>query len=117
MNAEKHEPTQAEQLAALVTGNAGIEQMGGAVQRSHRFPLHLFVQIENLAHMADTSVSVIVNQLLECGLEAVREKLPEDVAAQVSRVTKEQIERPAKPLREKAGTLNPAKGSRSKAVK
>jgi len=111
---ERYEPTKAEILAGLVTGNANFEQIGGAVQRSHRFPLHIFVQIENLARMADTSVSVIINQLLECGLEAVRSELPDDVAEQIARVSKEQIERPVKTLKEKAGTYKAAAAVSSK---
>lgn len=117
MSDERYEPTKAEVLAGLVTGNARFEQVGGAVQRSHRFPLHIFVQIENLARMADTSVSVIVNQLLECGLEAVRKELPEDVAEQVARVSKDQVDRPVKKLREKAGAYKPATDSHSEETK
>lgn len=109
MTEERYEPTKAELLAGLVAGNANFEQHGAAVQRSHRFPMWIFSQIENMARMADTSVSVIVNQLLECGLEAVKKELPEDVARQISCMSKEQIERPVKQLHEKAGSFTPSK--------
>lgn len=108
MNAERYEPTKAEMLASLVSGNAEFGQIGAAIQRSHRFPIWMFVQIENLARMADTSVSVIVNQLLECGLEAVKKELPEDVAAQISRTSKDQLDRPTKPLHEEVKPRNPS---------
>jgi hypothetical protein len=114
MSEERYEPTKAEILAGIVTGNAHFEQVGGAVQRSHRFPLHIFAQIENLARMADSSVSVIINQLLECGLEAVRKELPDDVAEQVSRVSREQMDRPVKQLKEKAGRYKVSETPRSK---
>jgi len=86
------------------------------VQRSHRFPLHLFVQIENMARMGGVPVSLIINELIECCLDAVKQELPEDVAQEVARATQEQIDRPtvtekvevksgratSKPKREKA---------------
>lgn len=117
MNAERQEPTKAQMLATLVTGNGTMGSMGTAVQRSHRFPLHIFIQIENLARMADTSVSVIINQLLDCGLEAVRNELPEEVAEQLSIVTKEQTERPTKPFREEVKKRNPVTGRRRQGAK
>lgn len=71
-----------------------MSQSMATVQRSHRFPLHLFVQIENMARMGGVPVSLIINELIECGLEAVKQELPEEVAQEVSQVTKDQFDRP-----------------------
>lgn len=94
MPRSNHHPSQAEFLADLVTGNAGMAQAGASVQRSHRFPLQLFVQIENLAKMGKVPVSLIINQLIECGLVALKENLPPDALAKVTRVTQEQLDQP-----------------------
>lgn len=91
---EQYIPSKAEFLAGLVTGTAAMSQSMATVQRSHRFPLHLFVQIENMARMGGVPVSLIINELLECGLEAVKQELPEDVAQEVARATHEQFDRP-----------------------
>lgn len=91
---DQYIPTKAEFLAGLVTGSAAISQSMATVQRSHRFPLHLFVQIENMARMGGVPVSLIINELIECGLDAVKQELPEDVAQEVARATQEQIDRP-----------------------
>lgn len=69
-------------------------QAGAAIQRSHRFPAHLFVQIENLARLGDVPVSLIINELIECGLEAVRQQLPADQVEQLTWMTKGQSQRP-----------------------
>lgn len=91
---DQYIPSKAEVLAGLVTGTVAMSQSMATVQRSHRFPLHLFVQIENMARMGGVPVSLIINELIECGLEAVKQELPEDVAQEVARATKEQIDRP-----------------------
>ena len=75
-------------------GTCDYGYLGATVQRSNRFPLHVFRQIENMARMGRAPVSVIINQLIECGLEAVKQKLPEDVVREISLVTKEQRELP-----------------------
>ncbi|MDP1646066.1 MAG: hypothetical protein Q8L71_11300 [Thiobacillus sp.] len=94
MPEDQYIPSKAEFLAGLVTGSAAMSQSMATVQRSHRFPLHLFVQIENMARMGGVPVSLIINELIECGLEAVKQELPEDVALEVARATNEQVERP-----------------------
>jgi len=95
INARK-EPTTAWMLARIVTGDANYSEALATVQRSHRFPLHLFVQIENLARLGKVPVSLIINQLIECGLEAVKHELPEETAGQLTIYTKDQAERPTK---------------------
>ena len=94
MSDHQYIPSKAEVLAGLVTGSVAMSQSMATVQRSHRFPLHLFVQIENMARMGGVPVSLIINELIECGLDAVKQELPEDVAQEVLRSTKEQFERP-----------------------
>ncbi|HLX81300.1 MAG TPA: hypothetical protein VKS43_12030 [Burkholderiales bacterium] len=94
MSSKEHESSKAEMLASLVTGQGETNYVGASVQRSHRFPLHLFVKIENMARMGDMPVSLIINDLLEIGLDAAVKELPEDAAKQVARITKDQMERP-----------------------
>lgn len=94
MPEEQYIPTKAEFLADLVTGNASYTSVMGSVQRSHRFPIHIFAQIENLARMGGVPVSLIINQLLECGLDAVLHELSEEVAAQVRLISPALLEGP-----------------------
>lgn len=94
MSDDQYIPSKAEFLAGLVTGSSSMSQSMATVQRSHRFPLHLFVQIENMARMGGVPVSLIINELIECGLDAVKQELPEDAAQEVLRSTKDQFERP-----------------------
>lgn len=94
MSDERYEPTKAEFLAGLITGNASMESSMATVQRSHRFPLHLFWQIENMARMGGVPVSVIINQLLECGIDAVMDELSEEQQTRVRLITPEQLDCP-----------------------
>ncbi|SDG73116.1 hypothetical protein [Propionivibrio dicarboxylicus] len=84
MTSDKNEPTAASLLAAMVMGSASIGGVVASVQRSHRFPLPEFIQIENLARMSEVSVSQIINQLIECGLDAVKSKLPDEVVREMT---------------------------------
>ncbi len=76
MSDESNEPTKAQLLAGIVTQTMGMGSKMATVQRSHRFPLHIYTQIENLAQIGNVPVSVIINELLECGLEALGKELP-----------------------------------------
>ena len=96
MTDDRYEPTKAEMLASLLKRTAGIESISSTIQRSHRFPLHMYIQIENMARMADVSVSVIINELLDCGLQAIHEELSEDEIREIHKTSKEQVERPTK---------------------
>lgn len=91
MTSERYEPSKADFLAELLQGSATYGASSTTVQRSHRFPMHLFIQIENMARMGNVPVSLIINQLLECGLEAVFKKLPEEQAQRVRQVSEEQL--------------------------
>lgn len=99
MTEKSNYPTEAQILASLIKRNGSIGMFSASVQRSHRFPLHIFTQIENMARMADVSVSTIINQLLAVGLEAVHENLSEDEIKEIRFVSKEQLDRPFKQLR------------------
>lgn len=90
MSDENYQPTKAEFLAGLVTGSMSMESKMASVQRSHRFPLHIYTQIENLAQIGNVPVSVIINELLECGLEALSKELPPDVV-QESKLIKSDV--------------------------
>ena len=94
MSDERYTPTSCEFLVDLLTGDASLSSAEARVQRSHRFPLYLFIQLENMAQMAGVPVSLIINQVLECGLEAVRQELPEDVVREIQAVKPEQLNRP-----------------------
>lgn len=87
------QPTAAEHLANLVIGNGTSSYVGAAVQRSHRFPLQLFVQIENLAQMGNIPISMVINQLIEAGLDAVRKELPDEVLEKINHISAEQLQR------------------------
>ena len=93
MVTKKIEPTRAECLAAVITGDASTRQIMSTIQRSHRFPSHILCQIENLATMAKAPVSLIINELLACGLDSVKDKLPEDIIDQMTIMTSEQASR------------------------
>ena len=79
----------------LLTGDASYGFVGATVQRSHRFPMDMFLKIENMAKMGGLPVSLIINQLLVCGLDAVLKELPEEAAAQMKMFTPEQLSREA----------------------
>jgi hypothetical protein len=117
MSDEHYTPTSAEMLASLVTGNASMIDHQATVQRSHRFPLYLFIQIENMSRAADVPVSVIINQLIECGLEAVRKELPEEIVSQLNTLSKKQEERPTKSVRTEVIGKNLRTQSKPKARK
>ena len=84
----------AKMLASLVNDGGHYMLAGVAVQRSHRFPSHIFVQIENLARMGDVPVSLVINELLFCGLDALKKELPAEKVRQMTLMTKEQVDRP-----------------------
>lgn len=93
MSDKSYRPTSAEVLAGMIERTASVRSNFASVQRSHRFPVHLFLKIENMAAKAGVPISTIINQLLEAGIEAVFQKLDEDVINQISTVTPEQRER------------------------
>jgi hypothetical protein len=94
LTTKRNEPTAAEVLASLVAGSGQYMQATVSVQRSHRFPIGLFTQIENLAKMGGVPVSLIINQLIESGLEAVKENLPPETVAKMTLITQKQLDRP-----------------------
>ncbi len=93
MTIDKEEPTKAEMLAGLVTRTASTKHVLATVQRSHRFPVHIFTKIENLARIGGVPVSLIINELLECGLEALDKALPKEVEEQIKMVHEDQMDR------------------------
>ncbi|MBX9917994.1 MAG: hypothetical protein E6Q59_01625 [Nitrosomonas sp.] len=114
MSDENYLPTKAECLAGLVTGTAKQEFKTASVQRSHRFPLHLFLQIENLARISNVSVSVIINELLECGLEALNKELPPEFLKQAKFIPHELLN---KHLPEDLQVITPKRKSKLRSVK
>jgi hypothetical protein len=117
MSNSEYVPSEAEILASIVSGHGSHSYLGGAVQRSHRFPLHLFTQIENMARVAGVPVSAIINQLIECGLEAVKPKLPENILKQLTISSTKQIKRPIKTVHVEMKAKNLATPKKPKAKK
>lgn len=111
------EPTKAQLMAQMVLGNVNQALHSAAVQRSHRFPYHVMVQIENLAEIGQVPVSVIINDLLECGLEVVTKALPEEVAAKLNISSREQRERPMVTIRTEVKKRNTAAKPKLKVAK
>ena len=88
--------TEAKMLARVLIGNAEMMVAGASVQRSHRFPTYVIARIENMAKMAGSSVSFMINRTLEAGLESVFKELPEDVRNELAIISDEQANRPTK---------------------
>lgn len=89
MTKEEYRPSKVEMLASLIAGTANQSHTMATVQRSHRFPLHIFTQIEKLALRANVPISVIINELIECGLDAVKKELPPDFVQELRFFTDE----------------------------
>ena len=99
MKFDQNRPSEAEILASIIKRNGSISMNMASVQRSHRFPLTIFTQIENMARMADSSVSTIINQLLAVGIEAVHDNLTQDEINEIKLISQEQLDRPFKQLK------------------
>ena len=90
-----NEPASVDLLVAVVTDTGSSGYTSATVQRSQRFPSHIFSQIENMAQMGDVPVALIINRRIECGLDAVKQKLPQEVVDQISTMLMGQITRPS----------------------
>jgi hypothetical protein len=108
MTNNSYEPTEAGILASILTGSGSASYGGAAVQRSHRFPYHLFIQIENMAKIADAPVSAIINQLIECGLESVKKELPQNIVKQLTHISENPLERSLKSITVESKRKNPS---------
>ena len=100
MTDEQDIPPKARIFADLIAGYVNYSSAGATVQRSHRFPLFYFTQIENLARIGGVPVSLVINQLIECGLDAVKQELPAKIVEEMHRVRPERESRPTKSVRE-----------------
>ena len=109
MSNSKNEVTEALILASLIKRNGSIALYSASVQRSHRFPIHLFTQIENMARMANVSVSMIINQLLAAGIEAVQSNLTTEEINEIRKVSDEQMDRPFKQLKDESESFRSKK--------
>ena len=94
MTRSRKDPSKIEMLASLVTGHGESTYVMASVQRSHRFPVNVFAQIENLAKMGGVPVSMIINELLDCGLDALKAELSDEEIAKVTLLSNEQVYRP-----------------------
>ncbi|HOY69703.1 MAG TPA: hypothetical protein PL131_00375 [Methylotenera sp.] len=93
MSTTKNEVNEAQILASLIKRTGKTEVSGSAVQRSHRFPFFIFTQIENISKMSDVSISAIINQLLEVGLESVKLHLTDEEIKKINQISQEQQDR------------------------
>lgn len=108
MTNKSYEPSEAQMLASIVAGTANSGYAGAAVQRSHRFPYPLFIQIENMAKVAGVPVSIIINQLIACGLESVKKELPNNVVKQLTYISENPLERHLKSITVESKGKNPS---------
>lgn len=99
----KDEPSKAEQLASILDGTGSSETYTSSVQRSHRFPIYYYVLIENMAKIAGCSVSAMINQVIEVGVDALYETLPQETVEEIHKVTEEQIKKGNSQLRQTIG--------------
>ena len=102
-------PSKAEQLANVLAGNGSTGYRSATIQRSHRFLLHQFVLIENMAKLADCSVAAMINQVLDVGIEALGEHLTDELAQKIHRVSQEQIDKSTGTISQKVGTYKAKK--------
>lgn len=98
MTKKEFKPSEADILASLIKRSGKTEMVSASIQRSHRFPLHLFTKIENMARMADVSVSTIINQLIEVGIESVKLNLTDKEIEEINIISPEQLDRPFKQI-------------------
>ena len=86
-------PSKAEMFAGLITGHAKFQGNAPTIQRSHRFPVFFFTQIENLARVGGVPISLVINQLIECGLEAIKQELPAELVGEMHSVSPAAVDR------------------------
>ena len=99
----KDDPTKAEHLANILTGNGNTTMFGASVQRSHRFPIQSFIVIENMAKLANCSVAAMINEIIEVGIEALCAELTPEISQQINRATQEHIDKINSQVRQKIG--------------
>lgn len=92
-------PSKAEMFARVISGHANYGMASATVQRSHRFPVFFFTQIENLARIGGVPVALVINEIIECGLEAVKKELPKEIAEEMHFVSPAQSNRLTKSVR------------------
>lgn len=100
---ERKEPSKAEHLANILSGNASSENITATVQRSHRFPIYYFMLIENMAKIANCSVSAMINQVIEVGVDSLYDHLPDEIAQEMHRCTQEQVDKANSQVRQVIG--------------
>ena len=100
---KQFEPTKVQHLAGIIKGTASSSLFMASVQRSHRFPLHVFVVIENLAKKANCSVSAMINQILDVGVESIIKELPKEISQELHHVTQEQIDKANSSVKQSLG--------------
>ena len=97
MATDHYQPSAVDLLAAVIKKKGSSGYSAATVQRSHRFPLHLIAQIENMAQEGDVPVSLILNRLIECGLDAVKQKLSQEEVDRIETMSPAQIAQPSTP--------------------
>lgn len=97
------EPSKAKKLASILEKRSSSSYRGVTVQRSHRFPLYYFVIIENMAKIANCSVSAMINQIIEVGVDAMYPELSHEMVQQIHKLTDDQIALAEKTVSEHVG--------------
>jgi hypothetical protein len=88
-NTEK--PTPAELIDGVIRGGK-VQYSGGHRQRNMRLSVPLDSMIANIAKDAGVSFQLILNLVVEAGLDSVRERLGEERFGRYERITKAQLE-------------------------
>ncbi|WP_018985520.1 hypothetical protein [Methylophilus methylotrophus] len=96
-------PTKAEHLASVIEGRGFSSYIGASIQRSHRFPFQQFIIIENMSKLADCSVSAMINEVIQVGIEAMYKELSPETIKKINFISDEQLSRASLNLNQSVG--------------
>jgi predicted DNA-binding protein len=81
----------ADHAAAIVEGRGKTEYVGASKIVSVRVPLHLFTELQALAHLSGKTKNATFVTLLEVGIEEVKERLSDDTIKNLDEIKAEQF--------------------------
>lgn len=84
-------PTALDQLLSELTHSGKSQYVGLLFPVPTRLKAHLFGMVEALTHQAGTSRNKLMNQLVEVGIQATLEALPQEVVQQLEQRSGEVI--------------------------
>lgn len=80
---DQFEPTALQQLVAELNHSGKSQYVGLLVSVPTRLKVHLYGMVEALTHHAGTSRNKLMNQLVEVGIQATLDALPEEIVSQL----------------------------------